>query len=140
MKNLKIILVFLVFAGVASCSSDDDSNGPAEADRIVGEWEIQSLSMDGEDLELSDCELQTRIRFSANGDITVTDYYEDFDSEECVSEIYNQKWEYRGNNVYRITSEEGSNDLLIVFSNNNNTFSFSREDEDGSYSATYTRV
>lgn len=140
MENLKLIFVFLAFAGLASCSSDDDTNGPAQVDRIVGEWKIQSLSMDGEELELSDCELQTRIRFSANGDITVTDRYEDFDSEECLSEVYTEKWEYRGNNVYRITGEEGPDDITIIFSNNNNTFSFSREDEDGSYSATYVRV
>ncbi|HSI71529.1 MAG TPA: lipocalin family protein, partial [Gillisia sp.] len=102
MGNLKFIFVFLVFAGLISCSSDDDSNGPAEADRIVGEWKIESLSMDGEELDLTDCELQTRIRFSTNGDISVTDYYEDFDSEECISEVYTQKWENRGDNVYRI--------------------------------------
>ena len=140
MKNLRFIFVFFVFAGLASCSNDDDGNGTADGNRIVGVWKIQSHSIDGVELELSDCELQSRISFLANGNISVTDRYEDFETEECVSDIYTQKWEYRGNNIYRITEEDVSQDVTIIFSNNNNTFKVSMEDEDGSYSATYVRV
>src|SRR5690606_5173627 len=94
----------------------------------------------GEVLELSECELQSRLSFSANGSITVTDHYEDFDTEECVSEVYTQNWVYRGNNVYRITENGESHDVTIIFSNNNNTFTISFQDEDGAYTAVYVRV
>lgn len=142
MKTIKLFFAFLLFAGVASCSSDDDgnTNEPADQDRIVGEWRIQSLSIDGEQTELSECDLQSRIVFSANGNITVTSFYEDVDSEQCVSEVYTETWEYRGNNVYRITDEDGPTDVTITFSNNNNTFTITEENEEGSYTATYVRV
>lgn len=140
MKNLKFLFVFLVFSGLISCNSDDDGIDLSEGDRIVGEWKIQSQTIDGEEWELSECELQSRISFSANGNITVTDRYEDFETEECVSEIYTQKWEYRGNNVYRITEDNISHNVTIIFSNNNNTFTISEQDIDGTYTATYVRV
>lgn len=140
MKSIKILFAFLLFAGVASCGSDDDANGPAEDDRIVGEWKLQSLTVDGEEWELTDCDLQSRLQFSSNGDILNTNFFEDLDSDECVSEVTNEEWEYLGNNVYRITDEEGTTDVTLVFSNNDNAFTITEENEDGTYIATYVRV
>lgn len=142
MKIVKFILVFLVFAGVASCSNDDDGNSnetPAN-DPIIGTWKIQQLVMNGEQIPIGECEAQTRVEFRANGTVRTTDVYEDFDTEECVTEVYTEQWQKLSNNVYRITDEVSSNDVTINFSNNNNTFTISAEDEDGSYSATYVRV
>lgn len=140
MKNLKFIFVFLVFAGLTSCSSDDDANGPAEIDRIVGKWRIQGLVLDGDPVPLSDCEKQTTVEFKANGDLINTEFYEDFDTEECVSDVYTEKWQNRGNNVYRITDGDTFEDATITFSNNNNTFTVTEENEDGSYSTTFVRI
>lgn len=140
MKNLNFIFVFLVFAGLTSCSNDDDNNGPAETDRIIGKWRIQELVLDGDQVPLTDCEKQTTVEFRTNGDIINTDFSEDFETEECVSEVYTEKWESRGNNVYRITDEGSSEDVTIIFSNNNNTFTVSAEDDDGSYSTTFVRI
>ena len=140
MKNLKFILGFLVFAGLTSCSSDDDANAPAEVDRIVGKWKIQELLVDGEVVLLTDCEKQTTVEFKTNGDIISSDFYDDFETEECIEETSTEKWENRGNNIYRITDGATSEDVNIVFSNNNNTFKVSQEDEEGSYSTTFVRI
>ncbi len=141
MKNVKLLFVFLVFTGLVSCNNDDDGIELSDGDRIVGVWNIQSIILDGEEWELSDCELQSRMSFTANGNITVTSRYDDVDTEECVSEVNTLNWEYRGNNVYRITDEDGSEDITFLFSNNDNTFTITEEDEDG-YSETliYVRV
>lgn len=140
MKNFKFIFVFLVFAGFTSCSNDDDGNGPAGMDRIVGKWKIQGLVLDGDQISLTDCEKQSTVEFKGNGDLVNIDFYEDFDTEECVSDTYTEKWENRGNNIYRITDEGTTEDVTIIFSNNNNTFTVSAEDEDGSYSTTFVRI
>lgn len=140
MKNLKILLVFFVLAGIASCSNDDDVNEPMTADPIVGKWKLQQQFMDGEEFELNECEKQTTVEFMSNGNITSTDFYEDFETEECISEISAQKWENRGNNLYRITEGNISQDVTITLSNNNNTLTMSAEDDDGSYSLGFVRM
>ena len=140
MKNLKILLVFFVLAGIASCSNDDDGNEPITADPIVGKWKLQQQFMDGEEFELTECEKRTTVEFISNGNINSTDFSEDFETEECVSEISAQKWENRGNNVYRITEGNISYDVTIMVSNNSNTLTISSEDDDGSYSMRFVRV
>ncbi|UJH90244.1 lipocalin family protein [Antarcticibacterium sp. 1MA-6-2] len=142
MKNFRFIFVFLAFAGIASCSNDDDgnSNVPPDNDKILGTWKIQNQFFDGEEEPLTDCEKQTTVEFMANGTVKSTDYFADFDTEECVSEVSTQKWENRGNNVYRITEGEQVDDVTITFSNNNNTFTITAEDEDGTYSTSFIRV
>lgn len=140
MKNLKIVLVVFIMAGMVSCSNDDEGNDPVTADPIVGKWKLQQQFMDSEEIELTDCEKQTTVEFMSNGNITSTDFYEDFETEECVSEITAQKWENRGNNVYRITEGNISQDVNMTLSNNNNTLTISAEDEEGSYSMRFIRV
>lgn len=142
MKNLKFIFVFLIFAGLASCSSDDEGNsdGPDETDRIIGEWQIQQILVDGEEFPLTDCELQSTLEFMANGNVTTTDFYVDSDTEECDSEAYTEQWENRGNNIYRISGDGLTYDVTIIFSNNNNTFMVTEEDGEGSSSVTYDRI
>lgn len=139
MKDLRFILMFLVFAGLASCSSDDDGNGPAETDRIVGKWKIQQLLVDGEVVPIPDCEGQSTVEFMANGNVRSTDFYEDLDTQACVSEVHNEQWENRGNNVYRFMDGTDSYNLNIIFSNNNNTMTVTDPD-DASYSVTYIRI
>ncbi len=139
MKTIRLIFALFLLVGFASCS-DDDGNGSTEANRVVGEWKIQSLTIDGVSIPISDCEAQSRIKFTENGNFTSTDFFEDFDTEECTSEVFNEKWEYRGNNVYRFTDDSESYDVTIMFSNNNNSFTVTEEDEDGTYTVTYVRV
>ncbi len=139
MKAIKLLLTLFVLIGLASCSDDDEPSSP-DTDRIVGEWRIQSLTYDGEEVEFSSCQLQSSIKFFANGNVTTTDFYEDID-DECISDIYSEKWTNRGNNVYRITDEDGiTYDVTILFSNNNNVFTITEEDEDGTYVISYRRI
>lgn len=143
MKDFKFILIFLAFAGIASCSSDDDgsSNEPPANDPIVGTWKIQQQLIDGEEEPLSDCEKQSTVEFKTNETVTSTDYYDDPDTGECITDVYTEDWENRGNGIYRITDEDDeSTDISIVFSGNNNTFTISEEYDEVTYSVTYVRV
>ena len=138
MKTIKLLFVFCLFAGVASCSDDEINNGSADGNRVVGEWKLNQSLLNGEEVEIGECENQSRIEFFANGTVTTTQYY--FDEEGCVSDVYTEDWEYLGNNVYRFTDEEGSYNATLIFSNNNNSFTITEEDEEGTYSSTFVRV
>lgn len=140
MKTIKLLLTLFLIVGLGSCSGDDDGgNGTVEANRLVGEWKIQSLTIDGVSVPITDCEAQSRVIFTANGNLTSTDFFED-ENEECVSEVTNETWEYRGSNIYRFNDGSVSYEVSIIFSNNNNQFTVTEEDESGTYTITYTRV
>lgn len=139
MKNLKIIFVFLVFAGVASCSGDDDVNSE-RIDPIIGKWKMQSTTLDGIEIEIPECQARSTMEFFANGNVTSTNFYEDYETEECISESATEKWENRGNNVYRMTEGSQFTEIRVIFSNNNNVFTISEESENGSFSMTFARV
>lgn len=142
MKTLKLLLALFLLVGFGACSDDDDEgNGSVEANRIVGEWKMQSMTIDGEAVPITDCEAQSRVVFTANGNVTSTDFFEDLDTEECTSEVTNEKWQYRGNNVYRFIDGTDTYDFEIMFSNNNNRFSITEEDEDfGTITVVWVRV
>lgn len=142
MKAFKIFLSLFLFIGIASCSSDDDgnSNGPVANDPIIGQWKMQSFILDGEPQEITECEARSILEFFANGNVTSTDFYEDFDTGECISEISTQKWQNMGNNVYRIKEGNQFTDMTVDFSADNNAFTISEENEYVSVSMTYTRV
>lgn len=141
MKVLKLLLSLTLFLGLVSCSSgDDDSNAPVKDVRIVGKWQIESYAIDGEYFGISDCEAQTTVEFFANGNVTTIEFFETLEEDECFSEVYTEKWEYRGNNVYRIMDGKEYVDVSITFSNYNNSFTISEEDDEGIYSVTYVRI
>ncbi len=142
MKTLKLLLALFMLVGLGACSDDDDGgNGTAEANRIVGEWKMQSMSIDGEAVPISDCEAQSRVLFKTNGTLTSTDFFEELDSEECISEVTNESWQYRGNNVYRFSDGTDTYDVEVLFSNNNNRFSITEIDDDfGTFTVVWVRV
>ena len=141
MKALKLLLTLFLFIGLASCSDDDDSKNSSEGDRIVGEWRMQSSSYDGEEYIPNECEAQSSIKFFSNGTVTFKEYWEEWETEECISETGSEEWEYIGNNIYKITDEDDDvNTFEIKFSNNNKTFTVTEEDEDGVYTVVYNKV
>lgn len=142
MKTFKLLFAFFLLLGFASCSDDDEGGDDSlEANRIVGEWRMQSMTIDGETVPISDCEAQSRVVFTANGNVTSTDVFEDIDSEECITEVSNEKWQYRGNNVYRFIDGTDTYEVEVLFSNNNDRFSITEEDEDfGTFTVVWVRV
>lgn len=141
MKIIKLIMCFLLFAGIASCSNDDDgdSNMPPANDPILGEWRLDQVILDGEEEEIGDCEAQTRINFLEDGTVTFEEYFPL--DEECILEEYTENWEPRGNNVYRFTDEDGdSYNVTVVFSSDKNAFTISEDSDEGSFTIRYVRV
>lgn len=75
MKNFKTvsILLLLVFA-FASCEKDDSTPEPSNEDLVIGLWQLQSATQDGNPITLGACANLTTIRFTDSGAFTQTFY------------------------------------------------------------------
>ena len=96
----KLILLFLATTLVfTSCNKDDDS--PSQ-DPFIGTWTSYKSFLNGEELELDDCDLQDSLVVNADGTILQSYYYENEGTCELDGED-SATWENLGNSVYRIT-------------------------------------
>lgn len=80
MKTLKTVLIlFLTTLTVVSCSKDDDNK--TDQNLLVGKWQFDSRTLDGEPLELSECEKKGLYIFTED---ELTGYT--YEGEECEIE------------------------------------------------------
>lgn len=94
MRKLNLLLVILIGITFLSCSSDDNdssSNDPT----LIGEWILVNQIYDGQNENLSDCELQETLTFNSNG--TLVSYYTDNDPCEFFTET--QQYELNGDEL-----------------------------------------
>ncbi len=94
MKKLNLLLVFLIGITILSCSSDDNDSSSNEP-TIIGEWILVNQIYDGQNENLSDCELQETLTFNSNG--TLISYYTD--NEPCEFFTENQQYELNGDEL-----------------------------------------
>ena len=76
MKTFKTLtLVFFMALSFVSCSSDDDTVAlPTNAELVLGLWQLQSATQDGNPIALETCDLLRTIRFTAPNMFTQTFY------------------------------------------------------------------
>ena len=73
LKKLSIALVLI--CAMASCSKSDDTvAAPTNAELVIGLWQLQSATQDGNPVVLGACELAHTIRFTEAGMLTQTFY------------------------------------------------------------------
>lgn len=67
MKKL-VLFVSILFVAISfnSCDNDDD-NEIIVVDKIINEWQLDQLFLDGEEENLTTCEKQSTIEFSSSG-------------------------------------------------------------------------
>ncbi|MGJ8667083.1 MAG: lipocalin family protein [Patiriisocius sp.] len=75
MKNLKKLtaILFLCLA-VVSCNKDDGDSEPTNAELIIGLFQLQSVTQDGNPFALGPCDLLETVRFNESGAFTQTIY------------------------------------------------------------------
>lgn len=106
MKNtlLTIKLLFLLF--LTGCNNNDDLQDP-----IVGKWELVEFSIQGEPIELSNCDKRETLEITSNGKIVITKYENTNpdDADQCeVSSVINLSWSLNRTNTYLIWSGDES--------------------------------
>ncbi|MFC0604150.1 lipocalin family protein [Winogradskyella pulchriflava] len=91
MKKLNLLFGLLIGLTILACSSDDNDSNTNEP-TIIGEWILVNQIYDGQNENLSACELQETLTFSSNG--TLISYYTDNDPCEFFTE--NQQYILNG--------------------------------------------
>lgn len=143
MRNKFLMLSLLVGSFFTACSSDDDggNNNDLNNDPIVGSWKYTGLIEDGEEVEISECDMLDTMVFNADGTFTSRTHY-DSDSGCGIDSEGPGIWENKGEGdyVFMYESDEDEYEFEITFSNNNNTLSIYEKGASFPYTEIYTRV
>jgi len=139
---LKLVVVLFIGVFTVSCDSDDDGNAPAP-DPIVGTWRIVEVSQTVEEngtvvldetFSTDACGDPIFFTFVNGGQLTITEFELDFDFDfngnvSLSCDVYdndlNGGWELLSGNTYSINVDGETDQVTIIFSNNNNTFDIS---------------
>jgi len=84
MKKLNLLLGIFIGLIFISCSSDDSQGQNSNEPTIIGEWILINQIYNGQNENLSSCELQETLTFNSNG--TLISYYTDNDPCEFFTE------------------------------------------------------
>lgn len=132
--------LFLVLS-MMSCGNDDD-NARSNADLIIGTWQLDSETENGQQIQLDDCERRATVQFI--GDIFTSTFYDDFDNPgTCeVDETFSASYNVSGN-MLSVTSF-GLTDTIEITTLNDSILVLTETDtdEDGTfvYVTTFIRL
>ena len=156
MKNLwQFAMLCLVAISFVACSDDDDNGSSSAEATLVGNWTIEEISysyeIPGSDDPVEEsyntadlCNPTPTASFQANGDATMSDVTVDVDENdnaicEDSGEMLEGEWEELENNMYSITLGGDTIEGEVMFSNNNNTMTFTQMDEGFEAQMTFDR-
>jgi len=98
-KITRGITALFLATTMLACSSDDDNNTASNSEGdLVGTWYLESQSLNGDDLEVNDCQMNENVKFESNGDITYT-YYTYFSADCNIDAIERGNWVKNGNDL-----------------------------------------
>ena len=106
MKNVKLGLVFVVTLFLAACG------GGNQKKQITGEWTLSAFTNDGETIELTDCDKQTKWNFTtesaeALGDGTEVQKLNASAPDNCEYYGFDAKWTVKDGKLFVSTSRIG---------------------------------
>ena len=123
----KLILCLSALAIVfTSCSSDDDSS--SSQDPLIGTWKVFKYFENGVEVPLEPCENEETLVFSANGDLSFTDYIDNAGTCE-IDESATGTWTNLGSGSYSTTLFGFTSTEEITFEGN--TFYIEDNDDNG---------
>lgn len=96
LKNLFSLLLLGVFC--FSCSDDDENNKLPASEKIIGTWELRNRIIDGEEIGVEVCELQTNIRFLEDGSFEYELYIGD-EPDDCQSSSTSGEYSFEDENT-----------------------------------------
>jgi hypothetical protein len=120
----KIIYAFVILAGLqfASCGKYEEGPGfslRSKTGRLAGEWTIEKMTVDGQDITAFAAALITNTEFTKDGDYTVTGM--DLFSSEPFTE--KSKWAFSDDNSkVELTFEDGSKSSIEILRLTNSEF------------------
>ena len=128
MKKILYLLLTVLF--ISSCSSNSEFD--SSIDPIIGSWRLKSISSDGIE-ESDECTRKTKLKILENGTSNAV-YYDYEGVNDCQANPVSGIWENVGNSNYEFTSQYENPTHKIIFTNNNNIFTYSdTEEHNGQY-------
>lgn len=122
--TVAIVLLFFSFF-IFSCSNNDDNDNHEEPivleEAIVGEWKLRDrFTMDGENVGIEYCELQTTLQFIEGSSLNAT-FAEGDEPGECESNSLEGTWQVEEDslNLYFDLTETEFDFQAEVTENNN---------------------
>lgn len=131
MKKVLFLFMLALSIAITSCSSDDDSSGPASGDAVVGSWEIyevhskfnlEDFGTVEETISTSTCNPTPIATFGADGSLNLTDFEVEFDfddNEDCFIDGELQgTWEDLGDGEFLLIIDGDAENAQIRTSGN----------------------
>ncbi len=103
----KFLFLLCAAFAISACSKDDDGNNNP-TDKIVGEWRLTKMTVDGFNFPLFPCDDLCSITFRENGTSIESIYQDDFEGG-CffnASYRYPGTWEKKSGNLYDIVPND----------------------------------
>ena len=91
---------WILFIGIIcfSCSDNDENTGLTASEKIVGSWELRNRIINGEEIGVEVCELQTNFRFSEDGGFEYELYIGD-NPDDCQSASTSGEYSFEDENT-----------------------------------------
>jgi len=125
MNKLFKLLTVAMFIIVSGCSSDEPET-ENQTDPIIGVW--YSWSDSGE--EYSDCQKNSTLTFSSNGELIYKEFSENATNNCVLSSEEMGTWLNETENKYKLTINGIPHTFYINFSNNNTIFKLYSDEND----------
>ncbi|WP_420553082.1 lipocalin family protein [Tenacibaculum aiptasiae] len=128
----KILFLSIALFSLISCSSNDEDS----LDPFIGTWYLFSIN----NQEVSDCLKNNTVNILENGNLTFTSY--DLINNVCkVDDTGSSTWKNKGGGNYGITTKGTTIERInkVLFSNNNNTFTYTETNNSTAETSTYKR-
>jgi len=113
MKKLKLSLAILMGILIVSCSSDDDNNANEESP-IIGEWKLESISINGQNQSIDPCMLEQTRTFQTNGNL-IEYFWEEM--TPCTYGTATVQYTFENNILISINEDDGMNGEAFEITN-----------------------
>jgi len=138
----KFLIACLTVLALTGCGNDDDRTAtPAPSSPIVGSWKLITSTNNGIPDTLNDCEMKSTITFrDEQKTFTIADYA--YLQSVCTSNSFDGTWVKTATDAYTITTQAGTQDLIITVTGNILSLTFNDGTEEHPWYAvtTYTKI
>jgi len=142
-KNSLLSIGFILMTTLSSCGSDD---GPVNDTNIIGVWQLSSITIDGEEDEVSNCTYQDTVEFKSDNTYIETVHFTPAPNDpNCVLDEDSSDtgtWSIPSAGRLSVTFTFGGESFTQIadYSISGNKLSISFDTNGSDYTTTYTRI
>lgn len=97
--KVNLLFISILFFVATGCEKEEKSIDP-----IIGKWMLVNKSIDGSNVELTECLLKNNVIFSTDESVTFNSYNINEDSGDCEFQSWVETWSGGNNGRYGVYS------------------------------------